>query len=41
ALDRAGINASDLDMIVMATITPDTCCPSGANWPPKGSMYPE
>jgi len=32
ALDRAGINASDLDMIVMATITPDTCCPSGANW---------
>jgi len=32
ALDQAGIRASDLDMIIMATITPDTCCPSGANW---------
>jgi len=32
ALNRAGIDASDLDLIIMATITPDTCCPSGANW---------
>jgi len=32
AMDRAGIHSSDLDMIIMATITPDTCCPSGANW---------
>jgi 3-oxoacyl-[acyl-carrier-protein] synthase-3 len=32
ALDMAGITARDLDHIIMATITPDTCCPSGANW---------
>lgn len=32
ALDTAGINPKDLDLIIMATITPDTCCPSGANW---------
>ena len=24
--------AKDLDLIILATITPDTCCPSGANW---------
>jgi 3-oxoacyl-[acyl-carrier-protein] synthase-3 len=23
---------NDLDLLIMATITPDTCCPSGANW---------
>ncbi|RLB12774.1 MAG: ketoacyl-ACP synthase III [Deltaproteobacteria bacterium] len=32
ALRIAGIDPRDLDLIIMATITPDTCCPSGANW---------
>ncbi len=32
ALDMAGLTANDLDLIVVATITPDTCCPSAANW---------
>ncbi|MBN1276698.1 MAG: ketoacyl-ACP synthase III [Deltaproteobacteria bacterium] len=32
ALDMAGMTARDLDLVIMATITPDTCCPSGANW---------
>ncbi len=32
ALERAGITARDLDYIIVATITPDTCCPSAANW---------
>jgi 3-oxoacyl-[acyl-carrier-protein] synthase-3 len=32
ALDMAGMTAKDLDLIIFATITPDTCCPSGANW---------
>lgn len=32
ALRAAGLTAKDLDMILMATITPDTHCPSGANW---------
>jgi len=32
ALDAAGVSVSDLDLILLATITPDTCCPSGANW---------
>ena len=32
ALETAGITTNDLDLIIMATITPDTCCPSGANW---------
>ena len=32
ALEQAGIGAADLDLILLATITPDTCCPSGANW---------
>ncbi|MCG6911529.1 MAG: ketoacyl-ACP synthase III [Deltaproteobacteria bacterium] len=32
ALDDAGLSAADLDLIILATITPDTCCPSGANW---------
>ncbi len=32
ALDMAGLKAGDLDLIILATITPDTCCPSGANW---------
>ncbi|MGD0915623.1 MAG: beta-ketoacyl-ACP synthase III [Thermodesulfobacteriota bacterium] len=32
AMEMAGISAEDLDLIILATITPDTCCPSGANW---------
>lgn len=32
ALEMAGLNASDLDLIIVATITPDTCCPAAANW---------
>jgi 3-oxoacyl-[acyl-carrier-protein] synthase-3 len=32
ALETAGMTAQDLDLIIMATITPDTCCPAGANW---------
>ena len=32
ALSAAGITAVDLDLIVVATVTPDTCCPAAANW---------
>ncbi|MCJ7685893.1 MAG: beta-ketoacyl-ACP synthase 3, partial [Desulfobacteraceae bacterium] len=32
AFDMAGISAKDLDLIIVATITPDTCCPAAANW---------
>jgi 3-oxoacyl-[acyl-carrier-protein] synthase-3 len=32
ALDMAEMTARDLDLIIVATITPDTCCPSAANW---------
>lgn len=32
ALDMANMTAKDLDLIILATITPDTCCPSAANW---------
>jgi 3-oxoacyl-[acyl-carrier-protein] synthase-3 len=32
ALRDAGVEAESLDLIVMATITPDTHCPAGANW---------
>jgi 3-oxoacyl-[acyl-carrier-protein] synthase-3 len=32
ALDMAGLRAEDLDLIIVATITPDTCCPAAANW---------
>ncbi len=32
ALTQAGVGAEDLDLILMATITPDTACPSGACW---------
>ena len=31
AMEMAGVSAKDLDLILLATITPDTCCPSGAN----------
>ncbi|MCD4717487.1 MAG: ketoacyl-ACP synthase III [Desulfobacterales bacterium] len=32
ALDTAGMTSKDIDLIIVATITPDTCCPSAANW---------
>lgn len=32
ALEMAGISASEVDLIIMTTMTPDTACPSGANW---------
>ncbi len=32
ALAAAGLTARDIDLIIVATITPDTCCPSAANW---------
>jgi 3-oxoacyl-[acyl-carrier-protein] synthase-3 len=32
ALEMAGLAAKDLDLIIVATITPDTCCPAAANW---------
>lgn len=32
AFEMAGITARDVDLIIVATITPDTCCPSAANW---------
>jgi len=32
ALEMAGMTAKDLDLIILATITPDTGCPSAANW---------
>jgi len=32
ALDMAGMKAKDLELIIVGTITPDTCCPSAANW---------
>ena len=32
ALKMADLTPEDLDLIVMTTMTPDTACPSGANW---------
>jgi len=32
AMEMAGITVEDLELIVMTTMTPDTACPSGANW---------
>jgi 3-oxoacyl-[acyl-carrier-protein] synthase III len=32
AMKMAGIKAGDIDLIILATITPDTHCPAGANW---------
>lgn len=32
ALEIANMTAKDVDLIIVATITPDTCCPAAANW---------
>jgi 3-oxoacyl-[acyl-carrier-protein] synthase-3 len=32
AMEMAGVSAKDLDLVIMTTMTPDTCCPAGANW---------
>ena len=32
ALEEAGLSAGEVEVIIMATITPDTHCPAGANW---------
>ena len=32
ALEMAGMSTKEIDLIIVATITPDTCCPSAANW---------
>ena len=32
ALEMAGLKVKDIELIIIGTITPDTCCPSAANW---------
>lgn len=32
AMETAGVKSDDIDLIILATITPDTHCPAGANW---------
>jgi 3-oxoacyl-[acyl-carrier-protein] synthase III len=32
AMRAANVRADDIDLVVLATITPDTHCPAGANW---------
>jgi len=32
AMDMGGISIEEVDLIIMTTMTPDTACPSGANW---------
>jgi 3-oxoacyl-[acyl-carrier-protein] synthase-3 len=32
AMEMAGVTVEELDLIIMTTMTPDTACPSGANW---------
>ncbi|HOE16968.1 MAG TPA: beta-ketoacyl-ACP synthase III [Syntrophorhabdaceae bacterium] len=32
AMEAAGVKADDIDLLILATITPDTHCPAGSNW---------
>jgi 3-oxoacyl-[acyl-carrier-protein] synthase III len=32
ALEAAGLSPEQIDLIIVATVTPDTCCPAAANW---------
>jgi 3-oxoacyl-[acyl-carrier-protein] synthase-3 len=32
AMEMAGVSVKEIDLIIMTTMTPDTACPSGANW---------
>ncbi|HUL20661.1 MAG TPA: ketoacyl-ACP synthase III, partial [Thermodesulfobacteriota bacterium] len=32
AIEMGGISVEEIDLIIMTTMTPDTACPSGANW---------
>ena len=32
AIEMAGISVEEIELIIMTTMTPDTACPSGANW---------
>lgn len=32
AMEMAGVSPGELDLVIMTTMTPDTCCPAGANW---------
>ena len=32
ALEMASLSHEEIELIIVATITPDTCCPSAANW---------
>ncbi len=32
AMEMAGVKPDDIDLLILATITPDTHCPAGANW---------
>lgn len=32
AMEMAGVKPENIDLIILGTITPDTCCPAGANW---------
>lgn len=32
AMAMAGVKPDDIDLIILATITPDTHCPAGSNW---------
>lgn len=32
AIEMAGISVEEVELIIMTTMTPDTACPSGANW---------
>jgi 3-oxoacyl-[acyl-carrier-protein] synthase III len=41
ALEMAAMKPQDLDLIILATITPDTCCPAGSNWLQAGLDAPQ